>query len=228
MSRILVVDDNEEILEIITYHLKKCNYMVVTASTAGAALGAISEYDFDAAILDVMMPDLDGFSLCRKIRNNQYFPILFLTARGNEEDKIQGLNCGADDYMVKPFSSNELVARIESLIRRNTAYSLRHRHPVRRYAELVYHSDSGRITVREQRLKLTDIEYRILVYLIQEGRKPSSTEKIYGAIWEDAFTSSANNNVVVHIKNIRKKLAELDCGTEYIHTIWGKGYAFYV
>lgn len=228
ISRILIVDDNEEILEIISYHLEKHAFQIVVASTTDEALHAISSYEFDAAILDVMMPDMDGFSLCRKIRNTHFFPILFLTAKENEEDKIEGLNSGADDYMVKPFSSNELVARIESLIRRNTKYSKKHRHSLRRYANLVYDSDSGKILIREQRLDLTDIEYRILLFLIQEEKKPASTEKIYTAIWGDPFTSSSDNNVVVHIKNIRRKISELDGETEYIHTIWGKGYAFYV
>lgn len=228
IRKILIVDDNVEILEIISYHLNKKGYHVLTAQNADAALSLISKDDISVAILDVMMPEMDGFTLCKSIRENHFFPILFLTAKESEHDKLEGLACGGDDYMIKPFSSKELLARVDSLIRRNTQYNKRQVTTVCQIANLEYIAQSGVIAIKKHPLDLTDIEYRILVLLILQRGKPLNTEAIYNQIWGDTFTISSNNNVVVHIKNIRKKIAVLDDEVEYIHTMWGKGYAIYV
>lgn len=228
IKNILVVDDNAEILDIISYHLNKKGYHTLLATDASSALHIIKENEISAAILDVMMPETDGFQLCRIIRQQYFFPILFLTAKAHEDDTLEGLACGADDYMVKPFSSKELLARVESLIRRNTHYNLKQSTSVCQIANLKYNQQTGLITIKEIPLDLTDIEYRILVLLINQKGDPLNTEAIYSKIWGDPFTISSNNNVVVHIKNIRKKIGTLDQQVEYIHTLWGKGYAIYV
>lgn len=228
IKKILIVDDNEEILDIISYHLNKSGYHVLLAQDAKRALDIISEHNISVAILDVMMPNIDGFTLCRTIRKNYFFPILFLTAKECENNKLEGFECGADDYMTKPFSSKELLARIDSLIRRNTQYNLKQVTSVCQIANLEYEVQSGIIRINNILLDLTDIEYRILVLLIDQRGNSLNTEEIYSKIWGDPFTISSNNNVVVHIKNIRKKIATLDNQVEYIHTVWGKGYAIYV
>ena len=228
INNILLVDDNEEILHIISYHLNKNNYHVLIADNAALALDIIRYNDISAGILDVMMPGIDGFTLCKTIREKYYFPILFLTAKAHENDKLEGLQCGADDYMVKPFSSKELLARIDSLIRRNTQYNLNIVNRSIQLANLKYDPQIGVISVNGNPLDLTDIEYRILVLLINQRGRILNTEAIYKQIWGDAFTISSNNNVVVHVKNIRKKMIAFDRDVEYIHTVYGKGYAIYV
>lgn len=227
INKILIVDDNEEILEIISYHLNKKGYHVLRAQDAIKALHITSEHNISMAILDVMMPEMDGFTLCKIIREKLFFPILFLTEKEHEKDKLEGLACGGDDYMIKPFSSKELLARVDSLIRRSTQYNLKQVRDVCQIANLRYERQSGVITVKEIPLDLTDIEYRILVLLINQKGTSFNTEDIYGKVWGDTFTISSNNNVVVHIKNIRKKIAILDNRSEYIHTVWGRGYAIY-
>ena len=227
MNTVLVVDDNHEILEIISYHLTKKNYQVLTASDAGDALKLIADNPISLAILDIMMPDVNGFDLCKKIRETYFFPVLFLTARNSEQDKIKGFASGGDDYLIKPFSSSELIARVKSLIRRNTQYNQPQNRSLIRVANLELDTVSGLICVNSQRLDLTDIEYRILKLLLVKKPEPLNTETIYNSIWGDAFTISPNNNVVVHIKNIRRKISLLDDKTDYIHTVWGKGYSIH-
>lgn len=200
----------------------------MTATHSGQALDIIKAHVISMAILDVMMPDMDGFTLCKTIRKEYYFPILFLTAKEHENDKLEGLSCGGDDYMVKPFSSKELLARVASLIRRNTQYSQKQEMHQIKIANLIYNRSTGTFSVNGNLLDLTDIEYRILSFLVHQKGNSISTEDIYQHIWGDAFTVSSNNNVVVHIKNLRRKLSILDGETEYIHTVWGKGYAIYV
>lgn len=228
IKSILVVDDNSEILDIISYHLNKNGYRVLTSTNADSAMSIVDQTEISAAILDIMMPEIDGFTLCKTIRAQHYFPILFLTAKAQETDKLEGLACGADDYMMKPFSSKELLARIDSLIRRCTEYNPKQDHAVLQIANLKYNQLTGVISVSGLSLDITDIEYRILLLLLRQSGTPINTEFIYNQIWGEIFTISSNNNVVVHIKNLRKKINMLDNEVEYIHTVWGKGYAIYV
>lgn len=228
INTILVVDDNEEILDIISYHLNKKGYHVLTATNADYAMNIVEQNEISAAILDVMMPGKDVFYLCKSIRTKHYFPILFLTAKVQENDKLEGLECGADDYMVKPFSAKELLARIDSLIRRCTQYNLKQKDSIIQIANLKYNQLTGIISIHGYQLDLTDIEYRILILLINQKGVSLNTEMIYKKIWGETFTISSNNNVIVHIKNLRRKISAFDKEVEYIHTVWGKGYAIYV
>lgn len=214
-------------MDIISYHLKKKNYQPLMAADAGSAMDLARQNEISAAVLDVMMPGMDGFALCRAIRARYYFPILFLTAKAQEKDKLEGLRCGGDDYMVKPFSSMELLARIDSLVRRYTQYNSNRAAGVR-IGNLHYDRTAGVVSVNGRRLDLTDIEYRILVLLLNQEGRPLNAERIYAEIWGEHITNSSGNNVVVHVKNIRKKISCLDKEVEYIHTVWGKGYSVYV
>lgn len=227
-NHILVVDDNHEITEIIAYQLKKAGYCPLIAHNAEAALECICHSEISMAILDIMMPQVDGVELCREIRKNYFFPILFLTAKLHEQDKIEGFRAGGDDYMIKPFSANELLARVEALIRRNTTYNREENEEVVKIGKLIYHRKSGMIRINGQQPDLTGTEQKILILLLEQNGKSLSTELIFEQVWKEKFTISSNNNVVVHIKNLRRKLHLLDDENDYIHTMWGKGYALHI
>lgn len=228
MSPVLIVDDNQEILDILEYHLSKSGYQVISALNSKDAMKLITKENICMAILDVMMPGEDGFSLCKKIREISNIPILFLTAKSCEDDKVKGFLCGGDDYILKPFSSKELLARVSALLRRCNVYQ----------NKLVEHKDmcinnlyinrtTNYVMVNNINIDLTDIEYRILLYLVYNRGESISAQKIYEKIWREKFAPCSNNTVVVHIKNIRKKIQAYDSQLEYIHTVWGKGYAIY-
>ncbi len=230
---ILVVDDNEEILDILSHHLHKQGYKVYEAKNADDALSIVHQSTIDLAILDIMMPNRDGYALCRDIRKKYFFPILFLTAKSNEADKVAGFSSGADDYMLKPFSAAELTARVLSLIRRSTVYntvgfsSLHNAQRQHRLNNLLLDESSGTVTVCDQPLDLTTLEYKLLLFLLQHRGKSLNVEFIFREVWNEVFLQTSKNTVVVHIRNIRKKIARFDPDTEYIHTVRGTGYEIY-
>lgn len=226
---ILIVDDNTEILDIIKYHLSKHKYNVYCAMSGEEAMEIILNTPIDLAILDVMLPRIDGFSLCEQIRINFFFPILFLTSKVSEEDKIKGLVCGGDDYMLKPFSSKELMARVSSLLRRNTIYNRqsKSKKSTHHIHNLFLDEDSSTVTVNNHMISFTDIEYKILLILLKNRGHSLCVKLIFEKVWGELFTQTSHNTIVVHIKNIRKKLHQYDKETEYIHTVWGKGYEIY-
>ncbi|SKC54316.1 response regulator transcription factor [Maledivibacter halophilus] len=224
MQSILIVDDNSEILDILDYHLSKKGYLVYKAINSNEALKYFKNNHFSVIILDVMMEDEDGFSLCEKIREVSMVPILFLTAKSSEDDMVKGLLCGGDDYMIKPFSSKELLARVFALSRRENAN--RQLSGIRIH-NLFIDKNINKVTVNNIKVGLTDIEYKILFYLISNRGNSVSVKEIFENVWGEKFILSSNNTVVVHIKNIRKKLQAIDSEFEYIHTVWGKGYVVY-
>ena len=227
---ILVVDDNLEILDILQYHLLKCGYTVHLADCADKAMEIIETHTVSAAVLDVMMPaGMDGHTLCKEIRKRYFFPILFLTAKSTEDDKVAGLVCGADDYVVKPFSSKEILARITSMIRRSNQYNLELQESQKqlKVGRLLYDYKTTCFFVDQSPLELTDIEQRLMMYLLQQRGLVIAPQSLYKKIWDDLYTDSLANNIAVHIKNIRRKIGRLDADVEYIHTVWGKGYAIY-
>ncbi|MDO5718885.1 MAG: response regulator transcription factor [Tissierellia bacterium] len=225
-GNILVVDDHQEILDIISYHLTKEGYSVLKATNSDEALEMLSKSSISAGILDIMMPEMDGISLCKIIRDDYFFPIMFLTAKGSETDKLEGLACGADDYMVKPFSAVELVARVKSMIRRSTIYNIQNSDLIK-IGKMEYDKMTGVIKVNGKPLNLTDLEYRILILLIHKRGETVTGEEIFSTVWGYDYCESANNNIVVHIRNLRRKLSKLDKETNYISTVWGKGYIIY-
>lgn len=227
---ILLVDDNAEILDILTHHLERQNYTVYAAQSAEQAWEIIRSRRVDLAILDVMLPGTDGYELCRKIRASYFFPVLFLTAKSREDDKIKGLTrCGADDYMVKPFSAAELLARVSTLIRRSTVYNPAEKGKTLRHKtrKLLLDESTGAVEVAGARLDLTDLEYKLLLLLLRNKGKELTVEFIFQEIWKEVFLKTSKNTVVVHIRNLRKKISRHDAGAEYIRTVWGKGYAIF-
>lgn len=215
-------------------HLEFCLKIKVTSSKKRMTVKkGLKKFDstFDLLIIDIMMPNISGIDVCRKIREKSYVPILFLTAKSLETDKMEALSAGGDDYLVKPFSYVELIARIQALIRRcrvydnadasdTTASSTIERRGLTLYTKCNNVSYDGR------QLALTDKEYQILLLLISHPTKTFSTQNIFESVWNEPYTQFSNNTIMVHIKNLRNKL-EAGCGCAHlIKTVWGKGYKF--
>ena len=224
MQSILIIDDNPEILDILDYHLFKTGYIVYKAINSNEALQHFNQNQISLIILDIMMEGEDGFSLCEKIREISMVPILFLTAKSSEDDMVKGLLCGGDDYMIKPFSSKELLARVFALLRREKAN--------KQSSEICVHNlyinkNTNKVMINDIEVGLTHIEYKTLLYLVSRRGKNVSVKEIFENVWKERFIQSSNNTVAVHIKNIRKKLQAIDSDFEYIHTVWGKGYVVY-
>ena len=213
-SSILVVDDNPEIREIIQVLLGGEGYLVETAGNGVKALEMLENREYDLIILDIMMPGMDGYQTCRKMREESNAPILFLSARTKDSDKTLGFSSGGDDYLAKPFSYNELISRAKALIRRYQVYKGK--------AEKVETPKS--VYSDGQLLELTDTEYAILLLLLKNRRQVFSTERLYEAVWKENFYYGAENTVMVHIRNLRRKVERDSKNPMIIKTSWGKGY----
>lgn len=220
---ILIADDDAQIREVVRLLLQGEGYRVVEACDGVEAVEKVDE-NIDLIILDVMMPGMSGFAACEKIRSKSAAPILFLTARSQDSDKTMGFGVGGDDYLAKPFSYSEMIARIKAMLRRYHVYAAS---AADRNADIVL----GDICVRTERgvverdgkeLALTDIEYRILLLLIKNRKKIFSVQNIYESVWDEPYFYTSNNTVMVHIRNLRRKLGD-DAG-EIVKTVWGKGY----
>lgn len=226
MFRILVCDDDKEIVEAIEIYLTQEGYEVLKAYDGMQALQVLKEEKIDLLIIDVMMPRLDGVRATLKIRESNPLPIIILSAKSEDADKILGLNVGADDYVTKPFNPLELVARVKSQIRRytqlgSTAGSLQEK--VYGTGGLLMNDDRKEVTVDGEPVKLTPIEYNILLLLVKNKGKVFSIGQIYEHIWnEDAF--GADNTVAVHIRHIREKIEINPREPRYLKVVWGVGY----
>lgn len=226
MFRILVCDDDKEIVEAIEIYLTQEGYEVLKAYDGMQALQVLKEEKIDLLIIDVMMPRLDGVRATLKIRESNPLPIIILSAKSEDADKILGLNVGADDYVTKPFNPLELVARVKSQIRRytqlgSTAGSLQEK--VYGTGGLLMNDDRKEVTVDGEPVKLTPIEYNILLLLVKNKGKVFSIGQIYEHIWnEDAF--GADNTVAVHIRHIREKIEINPKEPRYLKVVWGVGY----
>lgn len=226
MFRILVCDDDKEIVEAIEIYLTQEGYEVLKAYDGMQTLQVLKEEKIDLLIIDVMMPRLDGVRATLKIRESNPLPIIILSAKSEDADKILGLNVGADDYVTKPFNPLELVARVKSQIRRytqlgSTAGSLEEK--VYSTGGLLMNDDRKEVTVDGEVVKLTPIEYNILLLLVKNKGKVFSIGQIYEHIWnEDAF--GADNTVAVHIRHIREKIEINPKEPRYLKVVWGVGY----
>ena len=226
MSKILVCDDDKEIVEAIEIYLTQEGYEVVKAYDGQEALKVLKETPRDLLVIDVMMPRLDGIRATLKIREENNIPIIILSAKSEDADKILGLNVGADDYVTKPFNPLELVARVKSQLRRYTSLGS----TVKNENEAVYttgglsiNDDLKEVTVDGETVKLTPIEYNILLLLVKNQGKVFSIEQIYESIWnEDAI--GADNTVAVHIRHIREKIEINPKEPRYLKVVWGVGY----
>lgn len=222
---ILVVDDEKEIADLVELYLRNENYRVLKAGSAAGALGLISAEKIDLALLDVMLPDMDGFSLCRRIREEHIFPIIMLTARVEDMDKITGLTIGADDYITKPFNPLEVVARVKTQLRRYTRYNRGAAEPVNEYDRggLYINGDSHRCSLYGEELSLTPIEFGILWYLCSHRGRVVPSEELFEAVWKERYLDS-NNTVMAHIARLREKMHESPRKPKFIKTVWGVGY----
>lgn len=225
--KILVVDDNPEIREVVNVLLSNEGYEIVEACDGVQAIEEAR--DVDLIILDIMMPDMDGFKTCRKLREFTNAPILFLTAKTLDQDKALGFSSGGDDYLAKPFSYNELISRVKALLRRYCVYKGKDEEEKVNVIEthnLKIWTDDNQVFVDDQRIPLTEIEYRILLLLASHPKKVFSNQELYEQIWEGTYMYTANNTIMVHIRNLRKKLGIDPQNPIYIKTVWGKGYRF--
>lgn len=226
-ERILVVDDEREIADLLELCLKNDGYTVCKFHNGADALECIENTDIALAILDVMLPDIDGFQICRKIREKYYFPVIMLTAKIESGDKIMGLTLGADDYITKPFNSLEVVARVKTQLRRYRKYN----QPANSAEEqneydirgLVINNDSHKCTLFGKELQLTPIEFSILWYLCENRGRVVSSEELFEAVWKEKYFNS-NNTVMAHIGRLREKMHEPARNPKFIKTVWGVGY----
>lgn len=222
---ILVVDDEKDIREVIEIYLMNEGFEVITACDGLEALEKLENTNIDLIILDIMMPKLDGIRTCLKIRKEKKVPIIMLSAKGEDSDKILGLNIGADDYVVKPFNPLELVARVKSQIRRNTSFN----EPREENSDeicvdgLVINRATREVFVDDKFVRLTPREFDILTVLSLNLGRVLSTEQIYEKVWDEPFFNS-DNTVAVHIRNIREKIEINPKEPRYIKLVWGIGY----
>ena len=226
-AHILVVDDEKTIADLVGIYLQNEGFGVTIAYTGAEAAKAIFEQEFDLAVLDIMLPDIDGFELLRTIRSERTYPVIMLTARDAQKDKIEGLALGADDYVVKPFRPLELVVRVKAQLRRYTRYGSR-------VAEedaselsvdgLTINRDARTVTVDDRPVRCTPLEFSILLYLVENRGRVVPVEDLFRAVWGEDFMSSSSNTVMVHIRHLREKLGDDAQNPRFIKNIWGVGY----
>ena len=223
---ILIVDDEEAIANLVAVYLKNEGYTVHVFGTGAEALACVERQPLDLAILDVMLPDLDGFTLCQKIRERHLFPILMLTAKVEDMDKITGLTLGADDYITKPFNPLELVARVKTQLRRYTRYNPQSQPETAEEFDirgLQISKATHKCILFGEELALTPLEFSILWYLCSRQGQVVSSEELFEAVWGEKYMDS-NNTVMSHIARLREKMHEPSRKPKFIKTVWGVGY----
>lgn len=226
-EKILIVDDEREIADLVEFYLKNEGYDVHKFYNGSEAMKCAAEEQLDLAILDIMLPDVDGYAICRAIREKYTYPILMLTAKEEEIDKITGLALGADDYVTKPFRPLELVARVKAQLRRYTRYNVvqsDRRENVLAVRGLTLNLDTHECTLDERPLQLTPIEFSILWLLCESPGKVIPAEEIFERVWGEKYLNDSNNTVMVHIRHLREKLHDSPDRPKYIRTVWGVGY----
>ncbi|MCM1497559.1 MAG: VanR-ABDEGLN family response regulator transcription factor [Clostridium sp.] len=226
-QRIMIVDDEKEIADLVEVYLQNDGYRVYKFYNAAEALACVAGHELDMAILDVMLPDMDGFTLCQKIREKYLFPVIMLTAKVDDMDKITGLTLGADDYVTKPFNPLELMARVKTQLRRYTRYNQPGQDS--RGSEeidirgLSISKKSHKCMLNGRELPLTPIEFDILWYLCERRGSVVSSEELFEGVWGEKYLDN-NNTVMAHIARLREKLHEPARKPKYIKTVWGVGY----
>lgn len=228
-ASILIVDDELEIADLIGFHLVKEGYNIIKATNGEEAIQIVETEHIDLIILDIMMPKMNGYEVTRRIREKYNMPIIFLSAKTTDFDKVHGLVIGADDYMTKPFTPIELIARVNAQLRRfkklnqfniDTDNSM-----ILEYGGLVISNDERVVTLYGKNVELTPKEFDILYLLASYPKKVFSSENIFSQVWGEAYFGG-NNTVMVHIRTLRKKLSEDKKRDKWIKTVWGVGYAF--
>lgn len=229
-ENILIVDDEKEIADLIEVYLKNDGYTVHKFYNGTDALKCIESQNLDLVILDVMLPDVDGFRICQKIREQYFYPIIMLTAKVEDTDKIMGLTIGADDYITKPFNPLEVVARVKTQLRRyvrynNAAIDEVKELPIEEYdiRGLIINKNTHKCTLYGKAIALTPIEFSILWYLCENKGKVISSEELFENVWGKKFLDN-NNTVMAHIGRLREKMKEPAKKPKFIKTVWGVGY----
>lgn len=223
-SNILVVDDEKAIRDLIEINLRNEGYNVFKASCGKEAIKIQEEIKIHLMILDIMMPDMDGLEVCRKIRENSNIPILMLSAKSENIDKIQGILTGADDYMTKPFDSLELSVRVKALLRRAYYFNVNgNNEEVIEVGDIIINKNTHNVKIDDKEIVLTAREFEILYLLASNKGKVFSSEEIFEKVWKEKYYQS-NNTVMVHVSRLRDKLHKYTNGEKIIHTVWGVGY----
>ncbi|SHE97737.1 DNA-binding response regulator, OmpR family, contains REC and winged-helix (wHTH) domain [Seinonella peptonophila] len=224
-KKILIVDDDAEIREIIHIYLQNENYQVFEAEDGISALTQLQKEKIDCVVLDIMMPGINGIETCLKIRQQKRIPIIILSAKSEDMDKINGLSVGADDYMVKPFNPLELVARIKAQLRRQDFFQQSSQNFSEiRVNDLIIDKNKHVVKVEGREVSLTPIEFSILELLASQRGQVFSTEQIYQQVWNETSAYYSRNTIMVHIRNLREKIEVNPRKPEYIKTVWGVGY----
>lgn len=230
-EHVLIVEDDEDIREGIRILLESENYIVQEAENGRKGLQLLDE-STDLVILDVMMPGMSGLRTCEEIRKVSNVPVLFLTAKAQESDKLIGLMAGGDDYLSKPFSYAELLGRVKALMRRYNVYMGRNtsendkEEPYLEIRGIRAHEAFNEVYVNGIEKELSDIEYHILLLLMQHPKKIFSAQNLYESVWDEPYFYSCNSTVMVHIRKLRVKIEDDPKYPKYIKTVWGKGYKF--
>lgn len=223
-SKVLVADDDREIVRLISDSLEDEGYQVLPAYNGKQVLDHLEREAVSLLILDIMMPEMDGLEVCQKIRHQITAPIILLSAKSREIDKVVGLEVGADDYLTKPFSVNELLARVKAHLRREKrSNKAEKKETVFSFDDITIHKDSYEVFKNGSKINLSTKEFQILLYLIENKDLVLTREQIYDAIWGVGSDYCDLNTVTVHIKNLRNKI---DPQNDYIKTVWGVGYKF--
>lgn len=228
-EKILVVDDEHDIADLLEVYLQNENYIVYKFYSAKDALTCIEQEELDLAILDIMLPDISGFSLCQKIREKHTYPIIMLTAKDEETDKITGLTLGADDYVTKPFRPLELIARVKAQLRRYKKYSPtpieeRQTDVLLTYDKLQLNTQTYECLLDGEIVALTPTEFSILRILLEHKGTVVTVENLFSSIWKGEYYSKNSSTITVHIRHLREKLKDTAEKPKYIKTIWGVGY----
>ena len=227
MNHVLVVEDDKEIREGVEIYLKSQGYEVFQAADGVEGLEVIEKEDIHLAIVDIMMPRMDGISMVVKLREKYDFPVIFLSAKSEEVDKIMGLNMGADDYVTKPFTPMELLARVNSQLRRYRRFMERlgdkeENSRIHTIGGLEINADNVEVIVDGQPVKMTPIEYKILLLLMKNPGRVFSAEEIYERVWNERAINT--DTIMVHVRNIREKIEVNPREPKYLKVVWGVGY----
>ena len=227
MNHVLVVEDDKEIREGVEIYLKSQGYEVFQAADGVEGLEVIEKEDIHLAIVDIMMPRMDGISMVVKLREKYDFPVIFLSAKSEEVDKIMGLNMGADDYVTKPFTPMELLARVNSQLRRYRRFMEKlgdkeENSRIHTIGGLEINEDNVEVTVDGEPVKMTPIEYKILLILMKNPGRVFSAEEIYERVWNERAINT--DTIMVHVRNIREKIEVNPREPKYLKVVWGVGY----
>lgn len=224
MKQIIVCDDDLEIRESIAIYLKNEGYKTFLCANGEEAINCLNRNHIDLIIMDIMMPGLDGFETVKKIREESSVPVIFLSAKTEDSDKIDGLELGADDYMTKPFNPLLLKARVKSLLKRSTISEKKQEKKLYKFMDLSLDTTMKKATLGKKTIPLTPIEYKILLFIMKNSGKVLSANDIYKEVWNGNAAFNVENTIAVHIRHIRKKIEKDSRKPKYIKAVWGVGY----